>query len=74
MPKLPSKLKAEANSKHVCVACSGTGKSSAGGRCFPCNGTGIPPIWVCPRCGAKHYLFKKQVCRNEKCKDFGKEQ
>jgi DnaJ-class molecular chaperone len=24
----------------TCKACEGSGKSSAGGKCFPCNGTG----------------------------------
>ena len=27
--------------KPVCKACSGTGKSSRGGDCAPCDGTGV---------------------------------
>ena len=28
--------------------------------------------WKCPVCGIVHDGFKFDICRNEKCKNFGK--
>lgn len=65
MPKIPDNLKS--NKKLPCIACSGTGKSSKGGRCYPCNGTGTPYVWKCEKCGAEHHGFSVMECRNPKC-------
>ena len=43
MPKIGQKLPTKTVKKvdsDTCVACSGSGLSSGGGRCFPCNGSG----------------------------------
>lgn len=74
MPKLPSKLKAEAAAKsvHICKACEGTGKNSQGGRCLPCNGKGMPYSWACISCNARHDGIYNHVCRNPACKLYGK--
>lgn len=41
MPKIPSKIK----KPDTCIACSGTGKSTRGEKCWPCRGIGTkqPP-------------------------------
>lgn len=71
MPKIPKHLDetkaVPSTQKGICIACSGTGKSSRGGVCNPCNGTGIPYTWICPKCNARHDGFKDMICRNEKC-------
>lgn len=42
LSRLPSPLSAlhAIGNEETCVACGGSGVSSRGGRCFPCNGTG----------------------------------
>lgn len=66
MPKIPDNLKAQPK-KPPCIACGGTGKSSVGTRCYPCQGTGIPYSWKCPKCGARHDGIELAICRNPKC-------
>lgn len=69
MPKIPKHLedKPRPQSKAICVACNGTGKSSRGGVCTPCMGRGVPYVWKCPVCNREHHGFKDMLCRNEKC-------
>lgn len=28
--------------------------------------------WICPRCKRKHTGFKQDICRNEKCRSYGR--
>lgn len=73
MPKIPKHLQEapkpirDPNKKPPCVACGGTGKNSRGSRCVPCNGAGVPYVWVCPYCKREHHGFGNASCRNEKC-------
>lgn len=39
-PKPKPKKKAKIDEAASCVACGGTGESSSGGRCLPCEGIG----------------------------------
>lgn len=68
MPKIPIHLQEKSPPlKPKCIACGGSGKSSVGLRCTPCQGQGVPYSWYCPKCNARHDGTKYAVCRNPKC-------